>query len=77
MDTTKTDRRRKGNRSEESRKAQTAAAVAASKQSRKTPREKGRENELKVLRWLADWGFTRGHFRKRKIKHVKPIDVTA
>lgn len=58
MDTTKTDRRRKENRSEESRKAQTAAAVAASKQSRKTPREKGRENELKVLRWLADWGFT-------------------
>ena len=23
------------------------------------------------------FGFTGGHFRKRKIKHVKPIDVTA
>lgn len=58
MDTTKTDKRRRENRSEEARKAQTAAAVAATKARGITPREKGRENEETVLRWLADWGFS-------------------
>lgn len=58
MDTTKTDKRRRENRSEEARKAQTAAAVAATKARGITPREKGRKNEESVLRWLADWGFS-------------------
>ena len=51
------DRRLRENRTEEERKAQTAAATAARKNLPST-REQAKGNEEQVLRWIGSWGFT-------------------
>jgi DNA-binding HxlR family transcriptional regulator len=60
------DRRLRENRTEEERKAQTAAATAARKNLPST-REQARENEEIVLRWIGSWGFTSPNILKQLV----------
>lgn len=60
------DRRRRENRTEEQRKAQTAAATAARKNLPNT-REQARENEETVLRWIGSWGFSSPNILKQLV----------
>lgn len=53
----KIDRRRRENRTEAQRKAQTAAAIAARKDLPST-RERGLQNQLKVIDWIYKWGYS-------------------
>jgi hypothetical protein len=51
------DQRRRENRTEEQRKAQTAAAIA-SRKNLPPARERSLQNQLKVFDWIYKWGYS-------------------
>jgi hypothetical protein len=53
----KTDQRKRENRTEEQRKAQTAAAIA-SRKDLPPARERSLQNQLKVIDWIYKWGYS-------------------